>query len=183
MTEPTDKPATPPDWGEEFVRLLSAHERALSGYILSLVPHWADADEIAQEAKVRMWQSYPAERPIRDFGAWARRIAHFQILTYRKRAGRERARFSQAFVEALAGELEDAAGPLDARHQALTDCLKRLEPTHHDLVMTFYRGEETLEEFSRRTGRSYEATRKSMLRIRRRLFDCIERTLRAEDRR
>ena len=59
---------------KEFVRLLGAHEQGLSGYIISLVPNWADADEIAQETKLRLWEQFEQFDRTKDFGTWARRL-------------------------------------------------------------------------------------------------------------
>jgi len=83
----------------EFVRLLSLYEQELSGYIVSLVPNWADGDEIAQETKLRLWEQFERYDSAKDFGAWARTIAHFMVLAYRKRSKRTSARFSQQFID------------------------------------------------------------------------------------
>jgi DNA-directed RNA polymerase specialized sigma24 family protein len=40
----------------QFIRLMTKHERLVYGYILSLVPNWADADEILQETNIRLWE-------------------------------------------------------------------------------------------------------------------------------
>ena len=53
----------------EFLRLLGEHERRLRGFILALVPHWADADDIAQEVRLRLWEQFDDYDPAKDFGA------------------------------------------------------------------------------------------------------------------
>ena len=70
---------------ERFVQLLSKCERRLNDYVLSLVPNWADAEEVLQETKLRLWQQYHEYDPTKDFGAWACTIAYYQVLTMRKR--------------------------------------------------------------------------------------------------
>ena len=60
---------------EQFMRLLAAHERQLTAFVLALIPHWADADEIVQETKIRLWQQFDQYRPDESFGAWACAIA------------------------------------------------------------------------------------------------------------
>ena len=54
----------------EFVRLLSVHEQELSGYVISLVPNWADADEVIQETKLRLWVQFDQYDAAKDFGVW-----------------------------------------------------------------------------------------------------------------
>lgn len=57
------------DRTREFLRLLGQHERRLRGFILSLVPHWADAEDIAQEVRIRLWEQFDNYDPAKDFGA------------------------------------------------------------------------------------------------------------------
>ena len=77
----------------QFIRLMTRHERLVYGYILSLVPNWADADEILQETNIRLWEEFEKFEAGTNFAAWAVRVAHFQVLTtrwLRSRAGRTR---------------------------------------------------------------------------------------------
>ena len=64
---------------------MTKYERMVYGYILSLVPNWADADEILQETNIRLWEEFEKFQPGTNFAAWAIRVAHFQVLTWRKR--------------------------------------------------------------------------------------------------
>jgi len=38
--------------------LLAKNERRLSQYVLALVPNWADADDLIQQTKVRLWEQF-----------------------------------------------------------------------------------------------------------------------------
>src|SRR5205814_6679679 len=67
----------------QFIRLMTRHERLVYGYILSLVPNWADADEILQETNIRLWEEFEKFQAGTNFAAWAIRVAHFQVLTWR----------------------------------------------------------------------------------------------------
>ena len=70
----------------QFIRLMTRHERLVYGYILSLVPNWADADEILQETNIRLWEEFEKFETGTNFAAWAVRVAHFQVLTWRGQA-------------------------------------------------------------------------------------------------
>src|SRR5690606_9661712 len=93
---------------EQFVRLLASHERRIYAYILSLVPNWADADEIFQETNVRLWRDFAEFEPGTNFAAWAIRVAYYQVLTWRKRAARDQLIFDDDMVQSIA-----------CRHEAL----------------------------------------------------------------
>ena len=165
---------------EQFIRLLAVHERRLSAYIFTLVPNRSDAEQITQEVKMRLWQQFGDYDPSRDFGVWSRAVAYYFILSYRKQTGRQPRVLSHDVLEALTTEVEAKSAVLDARHEALAFCLSKLTPRSHDLVMRWYSGGETSRQIAASLGRSFDATRKSILRIRNQLAECVRHTLRRE---
>ena len=107
---------TPANRAEEFVFLLARHERPLGAYVMTMVPHAQDADDILQEAKVIMWRNFARFESGTNFGAWARKIAFHQVLAFRKRKHRDRLDFSQEFLKVVADEVESQRGsPRTAR--------------------------------------------------------------------
>lgn len=166
----------------EFVRLLKQHERQLNGYIMALVSDWHVADEIAQETSVRLWEQFHEYRRDMDFGVWARTIARFQVLTYRKRMTRERLRFSQKFVDTVADRLETMWPDLNGQVDALLDCMSHLSEEHRSLIRLCYRDDRTIKEVADELGRTYHSTYKMVERVRKTLHDCIEKKTRGEER-
>ena len=57
---------------KDFLVLFQQHERQIYGYILSLVPNIASADDISQNTSLRLWERFDQFDPNKDFGAWAR---------------------------------------------------------------------------------------------------------------
>ncbi len=124
---------------EEFVRLLTGNERYLKSYILSLVPNLADAEQIAQETSLKLWEQFGRYDPCEgDFSAWARSIAHYQVLTFRKKLCRERIVFSSEVVEMLADRAAVRASELAGRQEALIDCLQKLPDHARELIRLYY---------------------------------------------
>ena len=158
----------------QFLRLLGEHERSLYAFVLAAITRWDDADDIVQEAKIRLWEQFDKYRPDTDFGAWARSVAHFLILAYRKNAKRERLRFSQAFYEAVAAEVQVAPNLVSDRQQALLNCLGKLSKARRSLIEMYYAGKESLPELAQRLGQTYDAMRKSVYRTQIALSECIE---------
>lgn len=167
----------------EFVRLLTQHKRRVYGYILSLVPRWADADEILQETNVRLWEQFDSFQPEADFGAWACTVAYYQVMTFRKRSVRERSHFSDRFVELIAVESESVAVEAEERMVAMEECLTKLLPTQRQLLRQCYGGRATIKQVAEKLGRTVAATYKSVARIRHVLHECIERRVRREGKR
>src|SRR5215468_2652533 len=98
---PDDKPGEPAR-SKLFLRLFLQNERRLYGYILTLLPNRADADDVLQEASLVMWDKFDDRQPPADFTAWGCRIAYFKVLDFRKRCQRSRVFFSQPMLERLA---------------------------------------------------------------------------------
>ena len=62
-------PSTPSSNDERtrrYLELLGQHERRLRGFILALVPHWADAEDIAQEVRIRLWEQFDNYDPAKN---------------------------------------------------------------------------------------------------------------------
>jgi RNA polymerase sigma-70 factor (ECF subfamily) len=164
---------------DQFVRLLTLNERRVYAYILSLVPNWTDADDILQETNVRLLNEFATKYvPGTDFGAWACTVAKFQVLTYRKKKGRERVQFTDAFLDVVADEMvkdDDSS----TRHRALAGCVDEMTPLHRDMLRAYYEPGASGGAVAARFKRSIEALYKTFSRIRRALHDCVEKKLKA----
>jgi RNA polymerase sigma-70 factor (ECF subfamily) len=167
---------------EEFVRLLVKHELYVRAYILSLVPSWADADEIFQETCVRLYQQIDEWDPSRSFRAWACTVAYYEVLSHRKLARQRRSRFADEIVEAIANQYETEPDDLGPRSEALRTCLEKLSPENRRLLDLIYRDDLSVEQVAERSNRTAAATYKALARVRKLLRDCVERTVRMLER-
>lgn len=159
-----------------FIELLGQHEQQLNSFVLALVPHWPDADEIVQQTRIRLWEQFHDYDADKDFGAWARAIAYYQVLTFRKQSGRRAAVLSSVAIEKLAAEAEHVAD-LPPRHAALAECVERLPAAQRELLALSYSGDESIQALAQRMGRSVNAIRQSLFRLRKALYRCIEQRL------
>ena len=169
-----DDPADGRRDATRFVRLLTRNERRVYAFILSLVPNWADADEILQETNVRLWNEFPKFDPDSDFLAWACTVAKFQVLTHRKRLARQKVQFTDAFLDVVAEEMTREADETAARYQALQGCIDALSETNREMLKAYYRHGAAGAQVAAAFGRSLDALYKSLSRIRRTLHACVE---------
>lgn len=182
MSVPTPhEPATnPDDRGELFLRTLAEHERWLAAYVYSLVSRVADADDILQECKVTLWKQFSSFTPGTNFRAWARTIALHQILNYRRSEQRRPwSPADQAFIEAVAGEIERRGDQLERQSDGLRHCLQKLPEAHRAIVVSRYYEDRSIDEIAAQSGRTAEAVYRLLSRIRAALNDCIQRQLAA----
>jgi RNA polymerase sigma-70 factor, ECF subfamily len=179
--KPADKIEGQTDAYAEFVSLFSNHSRRLYGYTITLVPNWADADDVFQEASKVLWQKFDQFTSGTDFFAWACRIVHFQALYFRQQQQRSKLQFSSEFLEAVSLQSLQDIELLEQQHRALADCLKRLPPRSREIVELRYRPDATTQSVAQQLGRSLEAVYKALNRAQRVLMDCMERTIRNEE--
>jgi RNA polymerase sigma-70 factor, ECF subfamily len=166
----------------EFVRLLVTHESYVRAYILSLLPHWAEAEEVFQETCVRLYQQIDEWDPSKSFRAWACTLAYYQVLTYRKTVQRDRSRFSQSFLDAVVRQFTDESFSDDMRADALRSCLDKLRADHRQILDLTYRDELSVEQVARQSHRTIEGTYKTLMRVRKLLRSCVERTIHSWER-
>ncbi len=174
----TDRPNERP---ELFLKLLLSHEVRIFSYILSLVPHYADAEEIMQETSGVMWRKFEQFEPGTDFVAWAVQIARYRILDYRRKRYKERlicydsAIFEQMTALAAASSTRD-----DRRLEALQGCLAKLRERQRRMIRRRYGEGERPREIAEKEGMSIHAVYKSLSRTCGQLLSCVQRTLAAE---
>lgn len=165
----------------QFVSLLAASERGLAGFVLALVPNFVDADELLQETKVRLWEQFHDYDPNKSFDAWAKTIAYFQILTYRKKKGREKIVFSTDLLKSLESNYARYEPEISKSSEALQHCLELLSEKNQLLIARFYGSCTSIVNTAKSLGMTVEGARKALYRSRVALHTCIDRRLRSED--
>ena len=171
-------PFEPAD-GETFTRLLLQNQRRIAGLIFSLVPRGADADDVMQETCAVMWRKFGEFQPGTDFGAWALRIARFQVMGYYNRQRRAQARLSYETIEAIADTLAEARWETSERAEALRTCVGQLKEREFVLVQRRYAAEESVDEIASHLGSTVDAIYKALARLHVRLLACVNSKLRA----
>jgi RNA polymerase sigma-70 factor (ECF subfamily) len=166
---------------EQFVRLLGAHERNLFAYVYALAPSWQDAEEVMQRVRIRIWQQFDQYDVEKPFEPWARAIAYYLVLAYRKEKSRQREFFTEAILESVSSEFDKHLQHADDRREALLRCLDKLDRHRRELVTTYYSATpRTSDAIAAKLSMTPNALRQAMFRIRKILHDCVARTIHAE---
>lgn len=165
--------------GEAFTRLLLQNQKRIAGLIFALVPQGSDADDVLQETCAVMWRKFGEFEPGTDFGAWALRIARFQVMGYYNRRRRAQARLSDDTIEALADTLAEARWENSDRADALRACVSHLKEREFDLVRFRYHAGESVAAIAAQLGSTEAAVYKALARLHVRLLACVTARLRA----
>ena len=166
---------------QKFLRLISKNDKDLFAFIFTFIPNWSDAEDIAQEVRLRLWEQFDQYDPNKEFGPWARSIAYYQILTMRKKYSRNREFLSDQVMEVVFEEVNKKSDELDDRFHVLNKCLSLLNEAKRSLIMRYYSGTESSKQIAEKLGRTVAATRKAILRTRMKLSECVMNYLRKVD--
>jgi RNA polymerase sigma-70 factor, ECF subfamily len=158
----------------EFVQLLTSAQSRLYAYICSLVGEAAAARDVLQETNLALWDKAQEYDPTRPFLPWAYRVAHLQVLAYRKRRARSRMVFDEQLVNALAEQAANDDLDLDQRLEALGHCMDKLPGPRRELLDWRYLHGEPVERIAERLRKAPNVVAASLYRIRKTLLDCIE---------
>lgn len=167
------------DRTQEFLELLTQHDRALGVYVYSLVPRSADADDILQQTKMILWRCFDQFEPGTNFLAWARKTAFHQILTYRRQTKREHLPLSEDTLDALHNEVARLSDSGDERREALRTCLSKLPKEHRQLVMLRYFEDMEIDGIAEQVRSTVAAVYRALSRVRFTLLECIQKEARA----
>ena len=165
---------------ERFTALLTRHHAPLMSFILSLVPQWADAEDLLQQASVILWRKFGEFQPGTSFLAWSCQTARYLVLNHLRKNTRDPHVFSGELVDLLAREAEEDAERLQRQHAALGACLGKLDDRSRRLIARCYETGASIKEAAEALGATPNSVYKTLNRLRDALLECVRRTLAGE---
>ena len=141
MNSSSNQPELPganPRDGQHFVEMLGRHERDLFGYIFAMTANWDDAQEVMQRLRIRIWEQFEQYDRERPFGPWARAIAYYLVLAYRKEKSRQREYFTERVLQLLDQAYQTAGAGLGESREVLVECLSKLSDDKQQLITEYY---------------------------------------------
>lgn len=156
-----------------FVARLTEAQFELHAYLSYLVGNTVDASDVLQEANLVLWRKAEEYDPDKPFLAWARTVAYYQALRFRKTRSRDRLVFDDDMLRFVAACAEE-----EPPHHRLMDkmerCFERLSDEQRVVMLAKYREGESLATLAGRLGCSVAAVGMLLMRIRKALARCIE---------
>ena len=163
---------------ETYMEMVTRHQAALRAFVARIAPRRDQADDIAQEVFLVAFGKWEAYDPQREPLPWLRGIAR-NIVRSAWRQQRER-----TDPGVLHGVLEQAAHRAFSddegsprRLDALQICLEELPAPDRQAIRMRHAEGQPIAEIATRIDRTISAVHSYLLRIRRRLRDCVGRRL------
>jgi RNA polymerase sigma-70 factor len=135
-------------------------------------------EDMVQQTFINAYHHLHRYRQGEDFGIWLKEIARNEVRQELRRQSREDRRLELYQKDVLkAYETPIASSLRDYLQEALQDCIKKLPPSSAQIVELRYQSGGNFGEIAVLLGRSIEATRQHLSRIRLSLRECIEKQL------
>ncbi len=155
-----------------FMSLVLAGQRRLYFYILSLVIHPSDADDILQDTLALMWNKFGEFKPGTDFVAWGKTIARFKVMNYLKKNKSAKIQFDDDVLKLIESE-SGRADNLSDRLETMKKCIKKLSDKEQDLLAMRYQKDFSFKKMALNIGISKQSAYRSISRIHVKLVKCI----------
>ena len=126
--------------------LYNRHRPRVSRFVTRLVGDATAAEDIVSEAFIDVWRQAGRFEGRATVSTWVLSIAHFRVLSARRR--RQYVRLNAKIAEAAADQAytpEEAILEMDQRTQ-LHNCLTKLTAQHREMVDLVYYHDKTIEE-------------------------------------
>jgi RNA polymerase sigma-70 factor, ECF subfamily len=164
-----------------FVELITCYQSELYGYIYAVVRNWQDTDDVYQSVCLILWSKFEMFRAGTNFFAWARQTARNKISEYLKHK-QSPLHVTEKGMDVLS---ETAAECYNDEREAYLAALKRcketLNATDNELLKLRYVDELSIIQIAKRLQRFQPSISRSLNRVRRRLYECVEMELVAQD--
>ncbi len=160
-----------------FAWELTRAQSDLYVYIAALTGKSEAARDILQDVNLTLCREAERYDPSRPFLPWARSVAYYAVLSWRKRQLRDRLVFDDALLEEIVAALEPAPQAPIEQLDALEGCLKKLPARMRGLFESRYVEGLAVNELAVASGRAPNAVAASLYRIRQILSACLEDTL------
>lgn len=170
------------DKSGEFLGLFLKAEPRVYAYIRSQVPHRADAEDVLQDTASTLWAKFDSFVPGSDFLAWAYQVARFKVQHHYDKQSRRKRLFSQTFVQLVADRAERMSDQFGEMQTQLAECMKRLSDADREVVDLCYGSDATVAAVANALGRPVNTIRSVLKRVRRSLYECIQRAIGKENR-
>ena len=162
----------------EFLRLFVRHQQEIYAYILTLVPHVHDADDLFQDGIAIMWKKFDQFQPGTNFAAWGVQVMRYQILDYRRNLARsKRVILEDSLFETLMDHMPTIQDDVAARIEALRKCQTLLDGRSKRIIKMRYERSVPVEKIASYLKLSRRHVYHVLGQINRILLRCMRRTL------
>jgi RNA polymerase sigma-70 factor (ECF subfamily) len=163
---------------EVFINLVTANYEQLRRYVFTLLPNEEDVKDVLQEVCISISRKFGEYDRSRPFLPWACRFAYLKVLKFHEQQRpRRMVRLPTEVLELLAIAREEEEPVLAERLVALERCLDKLSDRDRRLIEARYVDRTPTDDIATSFSQSRRTMFRNLERVRRLLFDCIDRSV------
>ena len=167
-----------------YAELVERYRNFVFTIVLRYINSREDAEEVAQDIFVKAFRSLADFKGASKFSTWLYTITTTTCLSFLRKKKLDVQSLDNEKVFASAGNLGGGA-PADVveqknRVEMVNSAIKMLSPDDAQVITLFYKGEQSLEEIAKITGKEPNAVKVQLHRARVRLREKMERYFNAE---
>jgi RNA polymerase sigma factor (sigma-70 family) len=163
-----------------FAVLVNRHKELAFNIALKIVRHREDAEEIAQDAFVKAYQSLRSFKGDSKFSTWLYRIVYNSAISHTRKKQHEFTPIDERVMSDTTEDdiLEDLDRvERDQQARMVNEAIDRLPPDESALITLFYMEENSIEDISHITGLSVSNVKVKLHRTRKKLYDDLQRMM------
>ena len=156
-----------------YAFLVNKYKSMAYSLALKLVKNREDAEEIAQDAFIKAYQSLAQYRGSARFSTWLYRIVYNSAISHIRRSSAELVSLEDSgFAEKESSEINDAYFRLkeQERKKFLDLALEKLDPDENFLITLYYYNENDLDEIHQITGLTKNNVKVKIFRARQKMM-------------
>lgn len=156
-----------------YIRLLTANQKRIYGFIYAMMPHQSVSDDIMQETSLFMWEHFDDFRQGTNFAAWGISIARNLVMQYYRKNKRNFITFDSQAIENLIDQ-SDVFESQNDQIEALRRCFKKLELKDQSILKMRYVQGIHVQEIAEKVNRTTSHLYRVLARIHYSLLKCIK---------
>jgi len=155
-----------------YAMLVSKHKNMVFSIALKILNNREDAEEIAQDCFLKVFQALKTFEKKSKFSTWLYRIVYNAAISRTRKKRLELVPMDDYVIQNFTDdEVSQGIGDLDPEEQKemIEQAMKRLTDDENLLITLFYKGENSIEDISSITGLSMSNVKVRLHRIRKKL--------------
>jgi RNA polymerase sigma-70 factor (ECF subfamily) len=162
-----------------FSELVNSHKNMVYSLVLKMVKSTEDAEEVAQDSFVKAFKAIKQFKGESKFSTWLYKIAYFTAINYLRKNKMLIHEIDMSTFEANDKGAIDKLNESDQK-ECIQKAMSFLKPIEQTLITMFYLDEFSAKEIEVITGLTNSNIKVSLLRIRKKLFGIMKKTLNNE---
>ncbi|WP_395045951.1 sigma-70 family RNA polymerase sigma factor [Flavobacterium sp.] len=166
-----------------FATLVDRYKNMVFTLALKMVAHREEAEEIAQDTFIKIYNSLSKFKGESKFSTWVYKITYNTCLDYLKKNKKEKkVAYIEDFSEHQTKELESILETIDEkeRNQVIQNCLEELPNDEAFLLTLYYFDDQSVDEISKVMNNTVSNIKVKLFRTRKKLASILKSRLEPE---